>query len=68
MFIGRLLATVVLPYMGIVVPINEMFVARVSNDHKKMTRWASFMICSLVRSRSCGNSVFLAIISGSINE
>ena len=48
MFIGRLLATVVLPYMGIVVPINEMFVARVSNDHKKMTRWASFMICSLV--------------------
>lgn len=48
MFIGRLLATFVLPYMGIIMPMNQMFAARASNDHQKMTRWGSFMICSLL--------------------
>lgn len=48
MFIGRLLAALVLPYMGIIMPMNHMFVARVSNDHQKMTRWGSFMICSFL--------------------
>ena len=47
MFVGPLLAAVVLPYMGVVVPLNQMFSARTCDDHKKMRRWASFVICTL---------------------
>lgn len=47
MFISRLLAFVVLPYMALLVPVNRMFEARMGNDHVKMTRWASFLTCTL---------------------
>ena len=48
MFVGRLLAIVLLPYMGVVVPMDRIFAARTNGDHTRMMRWASYMICTLV--------------------